>query len=914
VRRRNLRLRGILALLVLATTLPLGLFAGLLILMSWQQQRTMVDHQNVDTARAISVAIDKELESTINALDVLASVDVLQFRNLRAFNQLALRLMPREPGWHAVVLVDPSGHVLVNTAAPGAEPATPPTMDWVGTVLATARPTVSSLFEEPDTGRYFVIVGVPVVENGTLQLVLGAQIRSSVLSDVLRRQKVPPNGVVTLIDRTQRIIARTRGEDLYVGKLPSENFRAAATRMTEGSWRGKLLEGVFSYSSLSRSALTGWTIGIGFPAEQIDAPIRRSIWALTGVGLVILALGVGFALLLGHLIVRSLASASLAVRALARSEPLPDRRSRLVEIEELSAGLREAASILSKRLYEREQAEQARSRAATEREQALRAEQVARAASAQDEARLAVTLRSIGDAVIATDLDSKVTVLNPVAQALTGWSETEGLRKPIERVFRIVNEDTRAPAENPVARVLRDGSAVGLANHTLLIARDGREIPIADSAAPIRGPDQALLGVVLVFRDVSEQRAAERERAALFAREQAARHEAEALSRSKDEFVATVSHELRTPLNAIFGWAKLLRSGRLDRAARDHALDVIERNTRAQARLIDDLLDMSRVITGNLRLDLRETELGAVLEGALETVRPAAEAKQLELVVSTDHPAAVVQGDPNRLQQIAWNLLTNSIKFTPPGGRIEAKISVEGAQALLCVSDTGVGIDRDFLPHVFERFRQGASSASRGYGGLGIGLALVHHLVDLHGGSVTAHSDGPNCGARFEVRLPVIELHGTTLPRVRAVYAQPSAELTGQMLDGLRILLVDDDPDARELARTALAQAGAQVNAAASVREALDLLESVDFDVLLSDIAMPNGTGYDLLRALRSSPRTSKLPAVALTAYSRAEDRERVLSAGFNFHIGKPFELSALISTLAMAAGRGPTDDRSAVG
>jgi PAS domain S-box-containing protein len=624
VTRRNFRLRGILALLVLATTLPLGLFAGLLIVMSWQQQRALVDRQNVDTARAISIAVDKEVEGAINALNALASLDVLQRRDLRAFNQLAQRLLPREPGWHAVLLVDPSSRVLVNTAALRDRPDAPPSDDWISNVLATARPTVSNLFEEPGTGRYFVMVAVPVVEDGRIQFVLGAQIRSSALSDALRRQNVPLNGVVTLIDGNRRIVARTRGEDKYVGKAPSEAFRAAAAQMSEGSWQGTLLEGTPSYSSLSRSALTRWTVGIGLPAEGIDGPIRRSILALAGVGVGILALGVGSALLLGQLIVRALDSASAAAKALARSEALPNRHSRIVEVEDLSAGLQEAASILGKRLHERDEAEKAHSRAAAEREQALRAEQAARAASAQDEARLAVTLRSIGDAVIATDTDSKVTVLNPVAQALTGWNETDALGQPIARVFRIIDEDSREPIDNPVARVLHEGGAAGLANYTLLIARDGRETPIADSAAPIRAADGKLLGVVLVFRDVTDQRVAERQRMALFESEQAARHAAEALSRSKDEFVATVSHELRTPLNAIFGWAKLLRAANLDPAAQARALDVIERNTRAQAQLIDDLLDMSRMITGNLRLEMRETELGGVLEAAIDAVRPTA--------------------------------------------------------------------------------------------------------------------------------------------------------------------------------------------------------------------------------------------------------------------------------------------------
>jgi CheY-like chemotaxis protein len=323
---------------------------------------------------------------------------------------------------------------------------------------------------------------------------------------------------------------------------------------------------------------------------------------------------------------------------------------------------------------------------------------------------------------------------------------------------------------------------------------------------------------------------------------------------------------------------------------------------------------MSRAITGNLRLERSEIELGAILEAVVETVRPAAEAKQLDLaLVSADTPA-VVLGDPDRLQQIMWNLLTNSIKFTPQGGRIEAKVSMEDGEAQLCVIDTGVGIDGEFLPHVFEQFRQGASSESRAYGGLGIGLALVRHLVELHGGSVSAQSEGTHRGACFVIRLPGIEAHGGAASRVRVLHPHPVSTFADHALDGVRVLVVDDDEDARDLLRTALSQAGAQVSTAAGAREALDQLEADQFDVLLSDIAMPNGTGYDLLRAVRASPRTAALPAVALTAYSRAEDRERILHAGFNFHIGKPFELAVLVRMLAIAVGRELSEDRAAIG
>jgi signal transduction histidine kinase/CheY-like chemotaxis protein len=752
---RTFALRRILALLVLATMLPLGLFAGLLVTMSWRQQIAVVDRQNVDNARAIAVAVDKEVESTVDSLEVLAAIEELQRADLAAMRALAVRLISRQPGWHAVLLSDRTGRLLVN-ASNGSHPPPAPGMDWAGEVLRTQRPAVTDLFRDPASGRYYVIVAIPVMGEGALQFVLGAQVRSTIFSEVLSRQKLPPNGVVTLIDRAHHIVARTRNEDQYVGQLPAQSFHEAATRMSEGSWRSVLLEGQPSYSALSRSALTGWTIGVGLPADEIDGPIRRSMWALAAVGIVMLLAGLACALLLGQMIVRALGNAAQSARALASSEPLPEQRSPIGEIEELSAGLRDAAAILTKRLYERDQAEAARMRASAEREQALAAEQ-------------------------------------------------------------------------------------------------------------------------------------------------AARGEAEAASRSKDEFVATISHELRTPLNAMFGWVRLLRGGSLDENGRARALEVIERNTRAQAQLIEDLLDMSRAIRGNLRLDVQETDLCAVVHAAVDALRPSASEKRLTLNATCPEKATVL-GDQARLQQIVWNLITNAIKFTPAGGRVDVGIDVSGAEAIVSVTDTGIGIDPEFLPHVFERFSQAGAPDKSSRGGLGLGLSLVRHLVELHRGNVAAFSAGRGQGTRFEVHLPVV-VPADPPATADAEVTAPQQEQTPS-LEGVRVLAVDDDGDTLDLLRTALAQAGAEVTVARSLREALDVMETRDFDVLLSDIAMPNGSGYDLVRAVRMNPLAIRIPAIAVTGQNRPEDHRLAMSAGFDYHLAKPFELARLIKTVALAVGR----------
>ena len=322
--------------------------------------------------------------------------------------------------------------------------------------------------------------------------------------------------------------------------------------------------------------------------------------------------------------------------------------------------------------------------------------------------------------------------------------------------------------------MLGEGRVVGLANHTVLLSRDGRAIPIDDSAAPIRTPQGGVIGAVLVFRDITARRQAEREQTLALEREKAARRESEAAARSKDEFVTTLSHELRTPLNAIFGWVHLLRSGALDEAARSHALEVIERNTRTQTRMVEDLLDSSRIMTGNLRIEPRPVDLEAVIRAAVDAVRPALDAKGLHLATHLDAAAGPVAGDPDRLQQVVWNLLTNAIKFTPRGGRVEVRLERHGSQVQVEVSDTGRGIAADFLPHVFERFTQAEASSSRTQPGLGIGLALVRHLVELHGGTVGVSSDGDGRGATFTVRLPVpVTLERAPGRRLRRIPARP---------------------------------------------------------------------------------------------------------------------------------------------
>ncbi|MGH9901582.1 MAG: ATP-binding response regulator [Pyrinomonadaceae bacterium] len=427
--------------------------------------------------------------------------------------------------------------------------------------------------------------------------------------------------------------------------------------------------------------------------------------------------------------------------------------------------------------------------------------------------------------------------------------------------------------------------------------------------------DGRIVGTLTVVEDVTERvtREAElqsqiEERARLLGREQAARKEAEEANRLKDEFLATISHELRTPLTAILGWSNMLSAGGLDEAAAARALETIHRNARAQNQLISDLLDISRIITGKLRLDIRTVELPPLIEAAAESVRPAAEAKNIRLQTLLDPQAGPISGDADRLQQVVWNLLTNAVKFTPKGGRVQVRLQRINSHVEIAVSDSGIGVSLEFLPHVFDRFRQADAATTRTHGGLGLGLSIVRQLVELHGGTVHAASEGEGKGTTFTVSLPFLAIRSEpgAAERVHPAVSDSGLLDCPPSLEGLRVLVVDDEADTRELLRAVLESCGSEVTTAASAAAALEALERERPDVLVSDLGMPEEDGYSLIAKVRALPagRGGQTPAAALTAYTRAEDRMRVLRAGFQIHLPKPVEPAELVTVVANLAGR----------
>ncbi len=712
---------------------------------------------------------------------------------------------------------------------------------------------------------------------------------------------------------------------------------------------------------------------------------------------------------------------------------------------------------------ERRRANDLREIAEAERAELLVREQTARAS-------LATTLRSIGDAVIATDTSTNITFMNPVAEALTGWSFADARGKPLRTVFHIINERTRADVESPADRVVRDGVVVGLANHTVLIARDGQQFSIDDSGAPIRDDAGVLTGVVLVFRDVTQHKLesdrkeflteatpalatvldatvtlttlarlaiprladwcaidmlandgtiqhvavqhvdpakiafaedigkryptpddattgvpnvirtgiselwasvpeellvagavdaehlrliralqlhsamvvplktrgrvlgamtfvyAESKRsyteddlhfaeelgrraaiavdnAKLYESEQQARRNADLANRAKDDFLATVSHELRTPLSAMLGWTRLLRSGDLTPEKRERALATIERNCLTQAQLIEDLLDVSRIVSGKLRLDVQSVEMADIVEHAVESLRLASEAKSVRIVSALDDQAGPIMGDPHRLQQVVWNLLSNAIKFTPKGGHIFLAVERVDSSLRITVRDTGHGISPEFLSHVFERFKQADGATTRAYGGLGLGLAISRHIVELHGGTISVESKGANQGTTFTVLIPISPIRQearNTAARFTTIVGDGAFEPRPE-LSNLKVLVVDDEQDARDLLVAVLEKCGSIVTTASNVDEALEQIRIARPDVLVSDIGMPGEDGYALIKKVRALAHDagSDIPAAALTAYARAEDRRKALDAGFMMHIPKPVEPAELVAVIA---------------
>jgi PAS domain S-box-containing protein len=543
-------------------------------------------------------------------------------------------------------------------------------------------------------------------------------------------------------------------------------------------------------------------------------------------------------------------------------------------------------------------------------------------ALARSEERLRLLVESVKDyAIFMLDPRGVVATWNVGAERIKGYRAEEIIGQHFSRFYP--EEDVQA---GKCERELRDAQLLGqFEDEDWRIRKDGSRFWANVMITPIRDADGTLQGFAKVTRDLSERKRHEEERISLARSEEArrvaelnqdrarelvedlrqARDKAEEATRLKDEFLATVSHELRTPLNAILGWARILQSDWLDPEKTKRAVDTIVRNATAQNQIIDDLLDVSRIITGQLRLDIDHVDVNQVMAAALDVVRPAADAKSIVLQALMNPDAGIIKGDAGRLQQVFWNLLTNAVKFTPRGGRVHVMLHRTDSSVQIEIADTGKGIAPDFLPRVFERFTQQEGSNTRRTGGLGLGLAIVRHLIELHGGTTEAHSDGDGRGATFVVRLPLAPVR--TSRKDAPIHVVSTEDLNfPPELSGLTVLVLDDEADARELVQMVLKQAGAVVQLASNVTEAFELIRQHKPDVIISDIGMPGEDGYTFMRKLRSHPRDEggRIPALALTAYARADDRRKALAAGYQNHAAKPIEPQELMFVIANLAGR----------
>lgn len=1037
-RARVLRgIRGRLVMLVAAALFPVLLFAIGGVVSLADRERDAIETGLRDTARALAIGIDQELDSAVTALQALTAATPLQSGDYGLFHaQLAKVRAETRPPWVTAAALDGAGRVLVSLT-PRLETAFPAATnpEFFQPVLHGARPLVVHETVRPTPTSPHLLVAVPAMRQGRAEKILVAVLAGDTLPSVVWRHRLPADASIYVQDSSNVIVTRVSAAD-PPDTAALDNSIAATRRIGwEGVSRFTTTSGRSMYGAYARSPERGWTATLIVPASTVDGSWRRWLAMVIGGGTLLLLLGVALALLAARGIASPIASLARSAEALGRGEaprPLP---SGVTELDDVGHAISAAAL--------------ARQRA----ESALR----------QSEAQLQTTLRDIGDAVIVTDDDARVTFMNPVAEALTGWKSHEVQGHPLASVFVVENEVTREPVESPVAAALREGAVVSLADHIVLIAHGGAEIPIDDSAAPIRSDDGRITGVVLVFRDVTERRRvdqarqesahelviragqqaavaalgqralgnpdigtllddaaqtlcstlgaeicqvlemdadgtqvvlraavgcarglvgqpvgpvspdslagyalhapdpvliadlrtetrfheaplqeahgvvsgmtvviqgriqpygllgvytiaaraftrddvnfvqsianilaaaiertrAEAERADLLRRERAARTEAEAANRAKDEFLAMLGHELRNPLAAITNASQALDEGARADEARRRLTAIVSRQTQHLSRMVDDLLDVSRASSGKITLSREAVDLRDIAERAVAAFREAGRIARHALEVSAT--SAVVYGDPTRLEQVVWNLLDNALKYTPPGGSVSLTVAGDERAASLAVRDSGVGIAPELLPHIFDLFVQAHRSIDRAEGGLGLGLTLVRRLVELHGGTVIATSDGPGQGSEFIVRLPALVGWPADAPRP----ADTSAPRPR------RVLVVEDNADAREALALLLEGWGHHVEQAGDGLTGLEMARSSPPDVALVDVGLPGIDGYTLAQELRATPEGAAMRLIALTGYSRSSDRERGQEAGFDTYLVKPVDADQLRQVLS---------------
>jgi PAS domain S-box-containing protein len=879
---RTHTLRTQLVGLAVAALVPVLALAAALIVHTTRQERAAVGRGLIDGARAISNAVDRELGATVTTLQALAATRWREPGDVEAFRDEARRVLRSHAafGWVNIRLAAPDGTQLVSVAdaaAPSPDPD-PPTLREA---IRLGRPLISNVQPSPTTEGHVWSARLPIARDGAVRYVVTASVAARAMAAALASEQGTSDRIAVLYDRHDTIVHRTVSAERLVGSPVTPALAAASRATRSGILDDVNREGTPVRTAFHRSAFSGWTVGVGVPHADLFAPSRASLLTLS-------------AATAGALVISGLAVVLLERRIRRPIRRLAAAASTFADAESAAAvagvaanpGTREVGSL------------------AASFAEAARAVHEQRAALERQLAEIEAIYRTAPVGLCVLDTEGRYLRINERLAQMNGAPAAAHLGRTVHEMTPAL-----AAATEPFRRrVIERGEPVqDVEIRGTTATQAGAERVWIQSWFPIRDSDGRVTAVNVVVEDATERKRAEEARLRALDAERAARTQAETANRAKDEFLAVLSHELRTPLSAVYGWARMLQAGQIrgDQSAR--ALDAIVRNASVQVQLIDDLLDVSRIISGKMQLDTGPVDLRAVVEAALDAVRPAAAAKEIELRSAVDPGVGPIRGDAGRLQQVVWNLLSNAVKFTPNRGRVEVELRQADGAVEVVVADSGQGIPADVLPFVFDRFRQGDSSSTRTHGGLGLGLALAKHLVELHGGDIAARSSGAGQGAIFTVRLPA----GSGAPAgggegADVLAAAPPAPARGERLDGLRVLVVDDAPEALDLAAAILTGAGADVRRALSAPEAFQVFEHWRPDVLVSDIEMPGEDGYSLIRRIRAreGAKGGSIPAVALSAYGRPHDRMQSLTAGYTVHVAKPVDPVQLTAIIASVAPR----------
>jgi signal transduction histidine kinase/CheY-like chemotaxis protein len=906
-------------LLAVVGLLPLAALAGIGLFALIQQQRAQSERIGLDVARALATAVDAELRRSLSVLEALATAPQLDVGDIDGFNAIARSVIGVGPQWRAILISDTAGKLVLNAGDQDVDAEIRISQsDSHARVIQTKAPLVGNISGDP-RHRFGVDVHVPVIRNGELRYVLTGVVRPESMLAVINRQKMPENWVVSVFDANGMRVARSRGNDQFMGMPAAPSLqKLLASGVPEGVGYSYALEGDFVHTAFSRLRDSGWTVAIGISPSAMTQSAYGSLIAYGG-GLVLsIVLGLFAALAVARSINKPMATLRIAARSLGRGEQPVVPTTSINEIHEVADALSASAEERARGEAERESLLVAERTARAAAEQARRRVEVLSAASAALSRSLEAqaTLQSIAGIIVPTIADwCRVDLVDgegKLQRMLAHHSDPEKSRHGMDLVRRLraapnttgsmqwavdTGRSHLAHFDPPAAfDAIRDrdlltfASEIGMRAYFVvpLIAR-GRTLGAlaalqAESGRHFSADDCALI------TEIAHRAALAIDNARLYAEAEAALREADRANRSKDEFLAMLGHELRNPLAPIVTALHLMAMREDGHGAAER--QIIERQVTHLSRLVDDLLDVSRITQGKIQLQREYVDLRAVLERAIELTLPVFERREHPLELSLPDTPAFVWADMVRLTQVFCNLLTNAAKFTPPDGRVALRATVVGDAIEVAVQDSGKGIPQVLLPKVFELFVQGAQPLDRNAGGLGLGLAIVKTLVRMHGGSVTAMSEGEGRGSTFSVRLPLAtppadsEAAMTPVPDARAQHSG-------------RILIVDDNADAAETLVLMLEASGYEVRGAPDGPSALAYLDEFVPALAILDIGLPGMDGYELARRLREDPRTAGIALIALTGYGREPDRTRALANDFQEHLVKPVRPDRLLDAVS---------------